>query len=73
MTQVDLDMLRELAWSGTPSDLRPLCWQLLLGYLPPNRDRRCAATTACVNVYCAGGCVWRGEGEMDGGGGGEGG
>ncbi|KAL3146846.1 hypothetical protein ABBQ38_014820 [Trebouxia sp. C0009 RCD-2024] len=37
---VDLDMLRELAWSGTPSDLRPLCWQLLLGYLPPNRDRR---------------------------------
>ncbi|KAL0041033.1 hypothetical protein WJX77_002810 [Trebouxia sp. C0004] len=37
---VDLDLLRELAWSGTPGDLRPLCWQLLLGYLPPNRDRR---------------------------------
>ena len=38
--QVDLDVLKELAWSGTPGDLRPLCWQLLLGYLPPNRDRR---------------------------------
>lgn len=37
---VDLDQLRELAWSGIPPDLRPLCWQLLLGYLPPNRDRR---------------------------------
>lgn len=38
---VDLDALRELAWSGVPSDLRPVCWQLLLGYLPPNRERRC--------------------------------
>ena len=37
---VDLDALRELAWSGVPSDLRPTCWQLLLGYLPPNRERR---------------------------------
>ena len=37
---VDLDALRELAWSGVPSDLRPACWQLLLGYLPPNRERR---------------------------------
>ncbi len=42
IVQVDLDLLRELAWSGTPGDLRPLCWQLLLGYLPPNRDRRSA-------------------------------
>ncbi len=37
---VDLDALRELAWSGIPADLRPVCWQLLLGYLPPNRERR---------------------------------
>jgi len=37
---VDLDALRELAWSGIPPNLRPLCWRLLLGYLPPNRDRR---------------------------------
>jgi len=37
---VDLDALRELAWSGIPGNLRPVCWRLLLGYLPPNRDRR---------------------------------
>lgn len=37
---VDLEALRELCWSGIPHDLRPICWQLLLGYLPPNRDRR---------------------------------
>jgi len=39
---VDLEALRELAWSGIPAELRPGCWQLLLGYLPPNRERRCA-------------------------------
>ena len=39
---VDLEALRELAWSGIPAELRPVCWQLLLGYLPPNRERRCA-------------------------------
>jgi len=53
---VDLDALRELAWSGVPSDLRPTCWQLLLGYLPPNRERRCdtaggpAFSLACPSV-----------------------
>lgn len=45
---VDLDALRELAWSGVPSDLRPTCWQLLLGYLPPNRERRCSLTTSSI-------------------------
>ncbi|KAH7433528.1 hypothetical protein KP509_07G073400 [Ceratopteris richardii] len=37
---VDLDALRELAWSGVPSDMRPLVWRLLLGYAPTNSDRR---------------------------------
>lgn len=37
---VDLDALRELAWSGVPSDMRPVVWRLLLGYAPPNSDRR---------------------------------
>lgn len=37
---VDLDTLRELAWSGIPAHLRPDCWRLLLGYLPPNTERR---------------------------------
>lgn len=37
---VDLDALRELAWSGVPPDMRPNVWRLLLGYAPPNADRR---------------------------------
>ncbi|GBG85093.1 hypothetical protein CBR_g39554 [Chara braunii] len=37
---VDLDKLRELAWNGIPPALRPPCWRLLLGYAPPNSDRR---------------------------------
>ena len=41
-------MLRELAWSGIPADLRPTCWQLLLGYAPPNRERRWARSAMCA-------------------------
>lgn len=37
---VILDKLRELAWSGVPPDMRPTVWRLLLGYAPPNSDRR---------------------------------
>ncbi|KAL3835086.1 hypothetical protein ACJIZ3_009822 [Penstemon smallii] len=37
---VILDKLRELAWSGVPSYLRPTVWRLLLGYAPSNSDRR---------------------------------
>ncbi|GJP73532.1 hypothetical protein CLOP_g4234 [Closterium sp. NIES-67] len=37
---VDLDALRELSWSGVPPNLRPTVWRLLLGYAPPNADRR---------------------------------
>jgi len=37
---VDLDALRELSWGGIPPTLRPTCWRLLLGYMPPNVDRR---------------------------------
>ncbi|KAL7752870.1 GTPase-activating protein [Sorochytrium milnesiophthora] len=42
---VDLATLRKLSWSGIPEDLRPTCWQLLMGYLPCNAERR-AATLA---------------------------
>lgn len=48
---VDLDALRELAWSGIPADLRPVCWQLLLGYLPPNRERR-RCTFPLTGTHC---------------------
>ncbi|KAJ1410468.1 Rab-GTPase-TBC domain [Sesbania bispinosa] len=37
---VILDKLRELAWSGVPEYMRPKVWRLLLGYEPPNSDRR---------------------------------
>ncbi|KAK7264371.1 hypothetical protein RJT34_31979 [Clitoria ternatea] len=39
-TVVTLDKLRELAWSGVPDNMRPKVWRLLLGYEPPNSDRR---------------------------------
>ncbi|XP_030528032.1 GTPase-activating protein GYP1 isoform X2 [Rhodamnia argentea] len=39
-TTVILERLRELAWSGIPPYMRPTVWKLLLGYAPPNSDRR---------------------------------
>ncbi|CAG8817023.1 10337_t:CDS:10, partial [Gigaspora margarita] len=39
---VDLAALRQLSWKGIPDELRPMAWQLLLGYLPCNSDRRVA-------------------------------
>eukprot|EP00929_Paragymnodinium_shiwhaense_P092634 TRINITY_DN52609_c0_g1_i1.p1 TRINITY_DN52609_c0_g1~~TRINITY_DN52609_c0_g1_i1.p1 ORF type:complete len:398 (-),score=76.82 TRINITY_DN52609_c0_g1_i1:55-1215(-) len=40
---VDLALLRELLWSGAPDNepsVRAEAWQMLLGYLPPVRDRQ---------------------------------
>lgn len=37
---VDLAALKKMAWNGIPTELRPISWQLLLGYLPTNSDRR---------------------------------
>ncbi|XP_054812415.1 GTPase-activating protein GYP1 isoform X1 [Prosopis cineraria] len=37
---VILEKLRELSWSGVPDYMRPTVWRLLLGYAPPNSDRR---------------------------------
>lgn len=37
---VDLARLRKLAWQGVPEQLRSVVWQLLMGYLPTNSDRR---------------------------------
>ncbi|KAI8063606.1 rab-GTPase-TBC domain-containing protein [Gongronella butleri] len=37
---VDLAALRALGWNGIPMDLRLMAWQLLLGYLPCNSERR---------------------------------
>ncbi|PGH11214.1 hypothetical protein AJ80_07219 [Polytolypa hystricis UAMH7299] len=39
---VSLPELRSLAWSGVPEEVRAMTWQLLLGYLPTNSERRVA-------------------------------
>lgn len=59
---VDVEALRELAWSGVPCCYRVAVWQTLLGHLPPNRGRQAAAIAAkkleyrqCVAQYLLGG------------------
>ncbi|KAJ1974210.1 GTPase-activating protein [Dimargaris verticillata] len=37
---VDLAKLRKLSWNGIPEQLRAMAWQLLMGFLPANADRR---------------------------------
>lgn len=32
--------MKKASWSGIPKELRPVAWQLLLGYLPCNMARR---------------------------------
>lgn len=37
---VDLKALKKQSWNGIPHDLRPEVWQVLLGYMPANLERR---------------------------------
>mmetsp|Transcript_9106 Transcript_9106/g.27400 ORF Transcript_9106/g.27400 Transcript_9106/m.27400 type:complete len:423 (+) Transcript_9106:57-1325(+) len=37
---VELHELRKHSWKGLPSDIRPMVWKLLLGYLPMSVSRR---------------------------------
>ncbi len=37
---IDLRQLRAASWSGVPAPCRAITWQLLLGYLPPNKGLR---------------------------------
>lgn len=37
---VDLAALRDASWSGIPAQYRSVAWQVLLGYLPANRETR---------------------------------
>ncbi|KKA26963.1 hypothetical protein TD95_004058 [Thielaviopsis punctulata] len=39
-SSIPLAELRKLAWSGVPEEVRAMTWQLLLGYLPTNGERR---------------------------------
>ena len=39
-SSVSLNELRAAAWSGVPEEVRAVTWQMLLGYLPTNSERR---------------------------------
>ncbi|KAF2495031.1 RabGAP/TBC [Lophium mytilinum] len=39
---ISLTELRAAAWSGIPSEVRAMTWQVLLGYLPTSSERRVA-------------------------------
>lgn len=41
-SSIALPELRGAAWSGLPSEVRAMTWQLLLGYLPTSSERRVA-------------------------------
>ncbi|KAK6542997.1 GTPase-activating protein [Orbilia ellipsospora] len=64
---VDLTKLRSLAWGGIPDELRPMAWQLLLGYLPANSERRVATLERKRKEYLdsAKQAFSRGEAGMD--------
>jgi hypothetical protein len=55
---VEIDVLRQLAWSGVPHCFRVCAWQTLLGYLPTNKERQAASISKkkleyqqCVSQY----------------------
>ncbi|PVU88417.1 hypothetical protein BB559_005573 [Furculomyces boomerangus] len=37
---VEIELLQKLCWKGIPNNLKPISWQILLGYLPCNLNRR---------------------------------
>lgn len=41
-SNISLPDLRSSAWSGIPTEVRAMTWQLLLGYLPTSTERRVA-------------------------------
>ena len=41
-SSIPLADLRSAAWSGIPAEVRAMTWQILLGYLPVNSERRVA-------------------------------
>lgn len=51
---VDVAQLRTLAWAGVPEELRPIVWQLLLGYLPAVASVRASTLSRKRAEYAAG-------------------
>jgi TBC1 domain family member 2 len=72
---VELEDLRGAAWAGVPPRYRAAVWQMLLGYLPLNRDRQAdsiARKQAEYQTFVATLCGPRGAAPGGGGGGGGG-
>ncbi|KAF2272199.1 RabGAP/TBC [Westerdykella ornata] len=51
---ISLPELRDSAWSGIPSEVRAMAWQVLLGYLPTSSERRVAALDRKRKEYLEG-------------------
>jgi hypothetical protein len=68
---IDITTLRALSWSGNPACYRVATWQMLLGYLPQNRERQSSSLTRkkaeyeqCLSQYLTNGTVGRSDGEQ---------
>ncbi|KAF2445615.1 RabGAP/TBC [Karstenula rhodostoma CBS 690.94] len=51
---ISLSELRDSAWSGIPSEVRAMAWQVLLGYLPTSTERRVATLERKRKEYLEG-------------------
>ncbi|KAF2202221.1 RabGAP/TBC [Delitschia confertaspora ATCC 74209] len=51
---ISLPELRDSAWSGIPSEVRAMTWQVLLGYLPTSSERRVATLERKRKEYLEG-------------------
>jgi hypothetical protein len=51
---ISLSDLRDSAWSGIPSEVRAMTWQVLLGYLPTSSERRVATLERKRKEYLEG-------------------
>ncbi|KAK4996671.1 GTPase-activating protein [Elasticomyces elasticus] len=51
---ISLSDLRDSAWSGLPSEVRAMSWQILLGYLPTGSERRVATLDRKRKEYLEG-------------------
>lgn len=51
---IPISELRDSAWSGIPSEVRAMAWQVLLGYLPTSSERRVATLERKRKEYLEG-------------------
>ena len=48
---MDIEHLKKVCWAGIPPDLRPICWQLMLGYLPAQTSHWNEVTSCKRQAY----------------------